>query len=256
MAWLSRRRERRAALAEGFRDEWRAAIDDWFEWRSGLDHDQRSRHEALMMRLMFERRWEAGSGFELDDEVRLVIAALAARIAIGLPDDPFRTVTSILVQADDVRMTGEFEQVAGIVSDEESWVSGLSDPTGPVMLSWDAICEDLDYPGDGRNLVYHEFAHQLDQLDGHSDGVPPIPDAAARTRFIEVCTAAYELAVRGEGATTLDEYAGVNPAEFFAVATEAFFDAPMTLRGEHRQLYEVLSDYFGQDPAQRPGAAN
>ena len=99
--------------------------------------------------------------------------------------------------------------------------------------------------------MFHEFAHRLDMLDGEADGTPPMADVEQSQRWVEVCTRVYEQVVEGRGGTVLRSYAGVNPAEFFAVATEAFFDAPVELRRQQPDLYEVLGGYYHQDPAAR-----
>ena len=99
--------------------------------------------------------------------------------------------------------------------------------------------------------MYHEFAHQLDMLDGITDGTPPLgDDDAARARWVEVCTAAYDM-VRAEGSPVLRPYAGTNPAEFFAVATEVFFNRPLDLRTHEPALYAELQAFYRQDPAAR-----
>jgi Mlc titration factor MtfA (ptsG expression regulator) len=104
-------------------------------------------------------------------------------------------------------------------------------------------------------VVFHEFAHKLDMLDGTVDGTPPLATTEDLQRWVRVCTAAYEEVVQGRGGRSLRSYAGVNPAEFFAVATEAFFDDPHLLCREHPELYAVLGDFYRQDPAGWPGRA-
>jgi Mlc titration factor MtfA (ptsG expression regulator) len=104
-------------------------------------------------------------------------------------------------------------------------------------------------------VVFHEFAHKIDMQDGSVDGTPPLATHEDLDRWIGVCTAVYEQVVEGRGGNSLRSYAGVNPAEFFAVATEAFFDhAPVLLR-EHPDLYGVLRDFYRQDPAAWRGHA-
>jgi len=99
--------------------------------------------------------------------------------------------------------------------------------------------------------VYHEFAHKLDMLDGTVDGTPPLATDQARARWIEVCTTEYTRLRKGEGGPVLDEYGTVDPGEFFAVATEAFFDRPVELEAANPDLYEVLRDFYRQHPADR-----
>jgi Mlc titration factor MtfA (ptsG expression regulator) len=100
-------------------------------------------------------------------------------------------------------------------------------------------------------VVLHEFAHKLDMLDGMVDGTPPLLDGAARRRWIAVCTAEYDLLRAGEGGDLLRGYAAVNPGEFFAVATEVFFDRPGELQSQKPALYDVMRAFYRQDPAAR-----
>ena len=120
-----------------------------------------------------------------------------------------------------------------------------------MLIVWDAVLSEARHPGSGHNVVLHEFAHRLDMLTGDADGTPPMADAATSERWVSVCTEVYRQVSEGRGSRVLRSYAGVNPAEFFAVATEAFFDAPVPLRREHPDLYEVLAGYYRQDPAAR-----
>ena len=105
--------------------------------------------------------------------------------------------------------------------------------------------------GRSRNVVLHEFAHKMDMLDGVVDGTPLLPDQQALDRWIAVCEAEFELMRRGEAGPLLDDYGATDPGEFFAVATEAFFGRPVDFREAKPQLYEVLADYYRQDPAAR-----
>ena len=105
------------------------------------------------------------------------------------------------------------------------------------------------HPERGHNVVYHEFAHKLDMLDGVIDGTPPLERQEELDRWVEVCTAEYEALRNGTDDGFLDGYASVDPAEFFAVATEAFFDLPVQLEAAKPDLYAVLRDFYRQDPA-------
>jgi Mlc titration factor MtfA (ptsG expression regulator) len=123
---------------------------------------------------------------------------------------------------------------------------------GPVVLAWDRVLRDGKQPQHGHNLVYHEFAHKLDLLDGHADGTPPLAALEERQRWHAVCERVFlELRARSERGepTFLDEYGATNEAEFFAVATEHFFDQPRAFRDAERELYEVLRAFYRQDPA-------
>src|SRR5438552_8906789 len=124
---------------------------------------------------------------------------------------------------------------------------------GSMVLAWDSAKYGASDPSDGKNLVLHEFAHQLDFEDYTADGVPALTSRGDRLSWAEVMRTEFALlrAADDTGITTLlDTYGATNPAEFFAVATEAFFERPRSLRGQHPKLYTELQSYFQQDPIQ------
>jgi Mlc titration factor MtfA (ptsG expression regulator) len=125
---------------------------------------------------------------------------------------------------------------------------------GPVILSWADVLETSRALGGGENLVWHEFAHQLDMLDREIDGTPPLENRAQYRRWIDVMTAEHERLKRSARAgrqTLLDPYGTESEAEFFAVVTECFFDQPIELRTEHPELYALLKEFYRQDTAAR-----
>jgi Mlc titration factor MtfA (ptsG expression regulator) len=246
-----RSRQRRARLEAGFTDEWRRLCARRFRWWPALSAEERARLEGRTLDLVVGFEWEAAHGFELTDEMIVTIAAQAALLALELPGDCYRQVRGVIVHPHAVVLHGEHSQVEGIVSDDPTPVDGQAEYGGPVLLAWDEVLDEARHPGTGHNVVFHEFAHQLDMLDGVVDGTPPLGDPARARRWVEVCTRVYEQVVEGRGGSALDPYAGVNPGEFFAVATETFFDAPHDLAAEHPDLYDVLRDFYRQDPATR-----
>jgi Mlc titration factor MtfA (ptsG expression regulator) len=247
----TRRRDRRAREAEGFRPEWRDVLARRLHhWRL-LTPDERERLEDIAMTLIADKRWEAAHGFELTDEMVVTIAGRAALLVLKLPDDSYRQVGSIVVHPTTLVMHGEHSTVEGIVSDDPTPILGEAHWDGPILLAWDSVLADSRHPVDGHDVVLHEFAHKLDMLDGTVDGTPPMADRGQLDRWVRVCTEIYEAVVIGAGGEVLDPYAGVNPGEFFAVATETFFDDPLSLRDEHPDLYAVLAEYYRQDPAAR-----
>ncbi len=246
-----RHRRRRQRYAAGFLPEWRDLLGRRVGHWALLSDDERARVEGLALTMIADIRWEAAHGFELTDEMRVIIAAQAAILLLGLPDDSFREVSSILVHPTTMVMEGPHSQLEGLMSDEPVELLGEAFYRGPVLIAWDTAKAEARHPGRGENVVFHEFAHALDMLDGTVNGTPPLPDQTALDRWVRVCTDVYEKVVVGAAGHSLRSYAGVNPAEFFAVATEVFFDAPHTLGEEHPDLYRVLADYYGQDPATR-----
>ncbi|MCA8967781.1 MAG: zinc-dependent peptidase, partial [Planctomycetes bacterium] len=202
------------------------------------------------------KRWEAARGFELTDEIVAVIASQAALLVLELAPDAYRNVGSIIVHPTTVVATGQRSVAPGLVTDEPMELLGQAVHDGPVLIVWDAVLAAARHPERGHNVVFHEFAHKLDMLSGTSDGTPPLATREELAAWVRVCTDAYRRVVAGGGPEVgerpvLRPYAGVNPAEFFAVATEAFFDVPRALVDHEPSLYRVLSCFYRQDPVAR-----
>jgi MtfA peptidase len=234
-------------------DDWEATTARSVAHWHLLDADERERLGDRMERIVVGKRWEAARGFTLTDDMRVIIAAQAALLILELDVDDYRDVQSIIVHPTTVTLRGPRPGPAsGLMTDEPMSIIGQAHGRrGPVIVAWDAARAGARHPERGHNVVFHEFAHKLDMLDNMIDGTPPLPDQAARRRWIEVCTAEYQLVRSGLGGHLLWSYAGVNPGEFFAVATEVFFGRPIELRIEKPALYEVLADFYRQDPAAR-----
>jgi len=222
------------------------AVAAW-EWLDDAHRDQLVADTDALMRHL---RWEAARGFTLTDEIRATIAAHAALLTLELGIECYRNVSSVIVHGSTFETHGEYRTGHGLASDEPIELLGQASDHGPVLIAWDAARAQARHPEHGHNVVFHEFAHHLDMLDGWVDGTPPLPDDAARARWITVCTAAFERLRRGDTAGgVLDGYGAVDPGEFFAVATEVFFARPAALRRALPDLYEVLADFYLQDPA-------
>lgn len=201
--------------------------------------------------LVTAKRWEAAAGFDLTDEVRLVIAAQAALpvALLGGRERTYPNVRSIIVHAEAIA-SGEREgPVEGTIVDEDDWSSGeAGHDDEPITLAWSDVVWDLRHHRSGRNVVIHEFAHKLDMLDGTVDGTPPMA-ADLRERWIDVCTREFERVHELGDDHPLGEYAGEDPGEFFSVAAEVFFTRPDALVLDAPELYVLLAEYFTQDPA-------
>ena len=239
----------RPGLPEGWRDILTARSAQW----ALLAEPERERLGELADELLRTKRFEAAQGFELTDEVRTLVAGHAALLALGLDGAPFDGVGTIVVRSRAMRRTAPMAGPAkGVLMDAPGAVDGEAHHAdGPIMLVWSSARREAANLRLGRDVVLHEFSHKLDMLDGTIDGTPPIEDAAARARWIEVCTAEYQAVRGGDGGGVLRSYAGTNPGEFFAVATEAFFTQPLPVRAARPELYDVLAGYYRQDPAAR-----
>lgn len=202
--------------------------------------------------LLASLRWEGAQPLVLTDEMRSTIAAHAALLTLELGLDCYRNVSSVIVHPSTFEQHGEHAIGGGLVSDGPVDLLGQAHAHGPVLIAWDSARDQARHPERGHNVIFHEFAHHLDMLDGWVDGTPPLPDDAARSRWVEVCTAAFDRLRAGDTAGgVLDGYGAVDPGEFFAVTTEVFFARPVSLADAVADLYQVLSDFYQQDPAGR-----
>jgi Mlc titration factor MtfA (ptsG expression regulator) len=252
--WLLRpiRHARRAnLLAEPFPAEWLPTVERLPFYRS-LDERGQQRIRDDLRVLVAEKNWEGCGGLELTDEIRVSIAAQASLLLLNIEHEYYRYVTSILVYPAAYK-TMPSHGADGLVREGQANL-GEAWQRGPVILSWDDARRGAQDPKDGHNLVFHEFAHKLDMLDGAADGTPPIADKELFQRWVETMTREFTAlrdAAQHGRATVLDTYGATNSAEFFAVATECFFEKSQQLHKKHPALYAVLRDYYHQDPASR-----
>jgi MtfA peptidase len=199
-----------------------------------------------------EKRFEGCAGLTMTDEIRVTIAAQACLLLLHRETDYYPSVVSILVYPHTILAT-EPRQIGYVVSEEPTAVLGQTGRRlGVVLLAWDATQHGVIDPHDGDNVVVHEFAHQLDYEDGVTDGTPALPSRAAVRTWARVLGADYkrlQADARAGRSSVLDDYGATNPAEFFAVATETFFERPRALRRHRPDLYAQLEAYFHQDPA-------
>jgi Mlc titration factor MtfA (ptsG expression regulator) len=252
-SWLKRRR-RRKILAEPFPAEWLHFLHkNVAHYRVLTEAEQAKLRDDLRI-FIAEKNWEGCGGLKITDEIKVTIAAQACLLVLGMEHDYYPRVPSILVYPRGYRAPAAPDGATGIIDEGDEARLGEAWYRGPVVLSWADTVADGRHPGRGRNLVFHEFAHQLDMQDGQIDGTPLLGNREQYRRWQQVMTAEYDRLVRQSErgqATLLDEYGASSEGEFFAVATECFFDQPAALRARHPQLYAVLRDYYRQDPAAR-----
>jgi Mlc titration factor MtfA (ptsG expression regulator) len=248
-------RQRRELVRQPFPETFRAILRQNLGYLRRLDAGQRSAHEQLVQVFLAEKHFEGCGGIELSDEIRVTIAGAACVLLLGLDHDMYRQVDSILVYPSavlsPVRPVGFFEVPVLAVQPERALL-GEAHWAGPVILAWDAAQHDCRHPHSGHNVVFHEFAHKLDMLDGSVDGTPPLRGSQALKRWADVCSRAFlELRERSASGqpSFMDAYGAASEAEFFAVATETFFVQPERLVAEEPELYDVLRAFYRQDPA-------
>lgn len=250
-----RHHQARAELhAEPFPADWRATLERTFPLYRRLSDAERERLHGLVQVFLAEKNFEGCGGLELTDEIRLTIAAQACLLLLNLEDaDYYARLRSILVYPSTVTPTYVERHNSGELAQGEEPLLGQSWKHGTVILSWNSVRQGAAAADDGRNVIFHEFAHQLDQETGEADGTPYLESASALRAWGEVMQEHYvglREAVEADRKTLLDEYGAENPAEFFAVATEFFFEKPVQLKRKHPALYEELQRYYGQDPTQ------
>lgn len=240
-----------------FPPEWESFVRRNVPHYDVLNTAEHAELHATIQVFLEEKDWEGCGGLDLTDEIRVTIAADACLLLLGLPHDYYRNVESILVYPSTVLLPehqpGVFERVNAPV-ERAAPILGQAIAQGAVILVWDAVLHGARHPEQGHNVVFHEFAHKLDMLDGTADGTPPLVGHDQLGAWVEVCSREFlrlrDLAGQGHK-TFLDAYGAKNEAEFFAVATEEFFDRPLALQKHSPDLYHVLGAYYRQDPAER-----
>ncbi len=221
-----------------------------------LDDRERTKLEDDLRVFMAEKSWEGCGGLTLSDAITVSVSAQACLLVLNRSIAEYDHVRVILVYPQAYWAPSRQVDASGVVSEGVSGREGEAWSRGTVVLSWADAREGGRLEHDGRNLVFHEFAHQLDMADHVVDGTPVLDDRASYDRWTRVMTAEYE---RLQGALetgadpVIDPYGATNEAEFFAVATETFFERPIFLRSQRPALYDLLLDYYRQDPASRIG---
>lgn len=220
----------------------------------GLSAEEEKRLKEYAVIFLSEKQLTPVHGLSLSEDDRVEIALQACLPVLELGLDWYDGWVGIVVHPSDFKVQRSRTGDDGVVHEWDDELAGESWPGGPIVLSWEALDDAGSVADGGANVVIHEFAHKLDMMDGEADGVPPLPSKAARERWIEVFDAEYERfcrAVESGAETFLDPYAAEEEAEFFAVASEAFFETPNALKGEFPGLYGLFKGFYRQDPALR-----
>ncbi len=256
MLGFLKRRRRARLLAEPFPDQWRLRLElDVALW-AAVPAETKPRLMDDLRLFVAERSWEPCGGITLDETMCAVIAAQACVLTLGRSVDAFDHVRSILVYPTRYRAPDVWEDEAGIVTEEVDEREGEAWERGIVVLSWQEVITDARNLN-GRNLVLHEMAHQIDLVDVLDAGASSFGEGreeAARRhdQFLDLYEAFSAEVDAGRRVKGLDAYGAEDEAEFFAVATESFFERGAFLRSHQPELYEILAWYYGQDPASWP----
>lgn len=231
---------------------WSATIENNLPIYSRLSPPERKRLQGHIQVFLAEKQFIGCAGLQITEEMKLTIAAVACLLLLNEQGLYFPKLRSILIYPS-AYFVKETTPIGSYVVEERRVARlGESWSNDQVVLSWEQVKLDTGNWRDGHNVVLHEFAHQLDQEDGTADGVPVLPRNLDYAIWARVMTKAYQQLcndVERGVKTAMDSYGTINPAEFFAVATETFFEKPQELLKQHPALYGQLQRYYQLDPA-------
>ena len=245
-----RKRNREALKSAAFNPSWVLILQNNITLYNKLPENLKHRLHGLINVFLYEKSFHGYNGLQINDDIKVTIASQACMLLLNRDDDIYPSLKNILVYPDafksmQTESDGTVETVKEIVRIGESW------RLGHVVLSWrhsklGAMDED-----DGHNVVYHEFAHQLDHEDGAIDGTPVLDSANSYDQWAKIFSHEYIRLMRQTDAgqkSLIDAYGAVSEGEFFAVVTELFFERPKLLSLEHPELYQELSKYYRLNP--------
>ena len=245
--WFKKRRRQRI-LAEGFPPEWEHILKLNAVFMRSLPVSQQSKIRADIQILVAEKNWEGCGGLTLSDEHRITVAAQIARMTLHFEAEYFDDVQSILLYPVAYTAKASEHLGSGVVVEGPSDRLGEAWYRGPVILAWADVLHTARHSGSRQNVVIHEFAHQLDMRNGsHADGYPTIESPRIAEEWLRVMPQALERLTelcRSGVASVLDCYGATNPAEFFAVASESYFQQPKELKQQWPHVFELLDGFY------------
>ncbi len=253
MLWLTRRCRKRI-FSRPFPAAWREIVERNVPYVRLLMRDERRQLEGHIQVFLAEKDFEGCGGLTLTDEIRVTIAAQACLLLLNRPTDYYPTLRTILVYPHPYVAAAGRRQPDGTVIEGPEPRAGESWYRGAVVLAWDEVRRGAADPHDGRNLVLHEFAHQLDGESGAVEGAPALGPRSRYVAWARVLAAEYRRLIDDldhHRPTLIGGYGAATPGEFFAVVTECFFERPEALRRLHPALYDELRSFYRQDPAAR-----
>jgi Mlc titration factor MtfA (ptsG expression regulator) len=249
-----KRRRRQRLRRQAFPARWSTAIQTNVPYYHLLTPAEQVELYGHVLILMHEKRFEGCGGLSVTDEIRATIAAQAAILLLGRETDYYPKLRTILVYPTKYIAETARRLPGGMIIEGPEARLGEAWYRGALVLSWEDVLRGAANPADGDNVVFHEFAHQLDSESGANEGAPDLPTREARASWARVFEHEFRQLIEElhlGHPTVLRPYAATNPAEFFAVATEYFFELPYALRTRHPALYREMAAYFHQDPARR-----
>lgn len=259
VVWVWRRYRWYAASRAPFPENWLSQVRKALPFYDHMPKPLQDQLQVHIKQFLFSKQFIGCAGLVVTEEMRLTIAACASLLLLNRPTFNFRNVRWIYLYPAEFVVRHTVEDAAGVVSTEDGILAGEAWHNGRVILSWDDVQQGVYDFNDGRNVVLHEFAHQLDAESGSMNGAPLLRSKGAYGSWATILSREFN-SLRDHayfGAdTVLDTYGATNPAEFFAVATESFFEEPDNLSEEHPELFTELLAYYQVDPREwRPKVA-
>ncbi|MFC3032215.1 M90 family metallopeptidase [Pseudoalteromonas fenneropenaei] len=217
-----------------------------------LSAHERAQLERHIVWFLGEKRVLGRDGLKVNRAMAVIVAADACLLVLQQAWPLYPNVKEVLLYPSSYYASQTSTDAAGLVNYHTAIRQGESWPGGTLVLSWHDVLEGNRLPGDGHNLVFHEFAHQLDQQTGSTNGTPALPKEISYQQWGEVLTRAYQrlkTQLAYQMPHTIHSYGATNEAEFFAVVTETFIEKPSQLRREEPELFNLLVQYFRFDPS-------
>lgn len=251
--WLTRLRGKKQALIP--EALWCKTITS-LPFLEVLTVNEKNELKTKVEAFLAEKEFSTVGNLDLTDEICLSIAAQGCLPILKLGLSAYRDWVGIVVYPDQFVVPRHIQDESGVIHEYNDVLSGEAWEGGPLIISW----HDVQMAGDGYNVVIHEFAHKLDMLSGEADGIPALHSGITETEWHAKFSDAYDdfcqRVDKGED-TPIDPYASTDPAEFFAVMSESFFEIPDVVAGEYPAIYGLLCRYYLQDPLARlTNAAN
>lgn len=213
--------------------------------------DQQRELRQLIKRFVENKQFVGCAGQSIDDEVRITIAAHACLLLLNRPSHEYQDLRTVLVYPSGFKVKHDTHDEFGLVTQGEHFLIGESWSNGKVILAWDSVQRSVRNFADGHNVVLHEFAHQLDHESGITNGAPLLYNKGAYGDWARIFSTEFlqlQHASESHHQTLIDAYGASNPAEFFAVVTETFYERPHDLAGRHAKLFDELKSYYRVDP--------
>lgn len=247
--WLERRRK--ALRAKPFPSAWREILKRRVPYVRLLPADLQLRLKQHIQVFLAEKAFIGCNGLQITDEMRVTIAAQACLLILNRPSASYPALRQILLYPDSFVVERDHTDGTGVAHRARRVLAGESWSEGQVILSWQDTLHGAAFVDDGQNVAIHEFAHQLDQETGSANGAPLLARRAHYQRWSRVLGAEFSAlqarAARGE-ASLFSDYGATDPAEFFAVISEVFFEQPAAMAETHPDLYRELRQFYQLDP--------